>query len=128
MTIHRRPTPTISTNQITHGHQNRLVAFLISGWGISHFFTNTQNTQPRGLKKRKINNRTWVSSKCRREVCDTFVQLSVHFAGYCEGVFALNSRKPQGMLTNLLTLVNPASVGHQVLAATFLTSVDWTPL
>ena len=29
------------------------------------------------------------------------------------------------MLTHLIALVNPASVGQQVLAAAFLTSVDW---
>ena len=32
------------------------------------------------------------------------------------------------MLTYLLALVNPASVGQQVLAAAFLTSDDWSPL
>ena len=32
------------------------------------------------------------------------------------------------MLTYLLALVNPASVVQQVLAVTFLTSVDWSPL
>ena len=31
------------------------------------------------------------------------------------------------MLTYLLALVNPVSVGQQVLAVTFLTSVDWSP-
>ena len=32
------------------------------------------------------------------------------------------------MLTYLLALVNPASVGQQILAAAFLTSVGWYPL
>ena len=43
--------------------------------GISQFFTNTQNTQQRGWKKKKNKQtRTWVSSKCKRgEVGDTFV-------------------------------------------------------
>ena len=37
VTIHRRPTPTISTIQNTHGHQNCLVVFLISGQGYFTF-------------------------------------------------------------------------------------------
>ena len=36
--------------------------------------------------------------------------------------------KPLAMLTYILALVTPASVDQQVLAAAFLTSVDWSPL
>ena len=50
------------------------------------------------------------------------------FAGYRERCIRAKLHKPQGILTRLLALVNPASVDQQVLAAAFLTSVDWSPL
>ena len=98
--------------------------------GISHFFTNPQNTQPRRWKKKKrTSNRAWASSKCkRREVCDTFVSLSAHLQATADVYLSEKSTQPLGMLTPLLALVSPASVSQQVLAAAFLTSVDWSPL
>ena len=86
MTIHRRPTPTISTNQTSHGHQNRLVVFLISGQGYFTFLY-----QPKGWKKKKNKqSQAWVSSKHKKgEVCDTIV----HSVGLRERVLEQNSHK-----------------------------------
>ena len=106
------------------------MVFSSLAWGSSHSFTNTQNIQLSGWKKKKNKKlRAWVSSMCKRgEVCDTFVQLFVHLL-VIAGVYLLEtSTKPLGMLTHFLTFVNPASVGQQVLAVAFLTSVDWSPL
>ena len=125
MTIHRRPTPTISTNQTTHGHQNRLVVFLISD---TFLYKHTKYTTE-GWKKRRTNNRVWVSSKLKKgEVSDTFVQPSVHLQAITSVYLRETATKPLGMLTHLLALVNPASVGQQVLAAAVLTPVDWSYL
>ena len=98
--------------------------------GISHFFTNTQNAQLRVWKKKKNKqSRAWVSSECKKgEVGDTFVQFSMHLQAIASVLSCETSTKSLGMLTHLLMLVNPASVGQQVLAVTFLTSVDWSPL
>ena len=46
------------------------------------------------------------------------------FAGYR----ACISTKPLGLLTPVLALVIPASVGQHVIAAAFRTSVEWSPL
>ena len=85
-----------------------LVAFLISDRGYLTFFTD--KTQLRGWKKR-TNKQTqaWVSSNHKREVYDTF-------CAFCELKRACTQAKtltkPLAMLTCLLALVNPASVGQ----------------
>ena len=59
-------------------------------------------------------------SERKREVCDIF-------CAFCELTRACTRAKsltkPLAMLTCLLALVNPASVGQQVLAVVFLTSI-----
>ena len=53
--------------------------------------------------------------------------LSIYMSASLSVALRKTSSKPLGMLT-LLTVVNPASVGQQLLAAAFRTSVDWSPL
>ena len=74
MRIQRRPTPTFTTNQTTHSHQNRLVVFLTSGQEYFTFlYGYTKHNKEVGRKKR-TNNRALVSSKRKEgEVCNTFV-------------------------------------------------------
>ena len=73
--------------------------------GISHFFTNTQNTQPRGWKKKKNKqSRAWVSARMEKSVtllCILWANASVYSNE--------TPTKPLGLLTHFLALVNPAS-------------------
>ena len=91
VTIRHQPTPTISTNQTTHSHQNRLVVFSSLAGGISHFFTNTQNTQPREWKGKKNNHGLGLapSARSRWHFCAALRA----FAGYCGRVFVRNFHK-----------------------------------
>ena len=78
----RWPTPTISTSLNHSGPSDCLVVSLISGLGYFPFlYGHTKHnihTWEGGRKENK-QTRTWVSSKRKKgEVCDTFVQLSVH--------------------------------------------------
>ena len=63
-----------------------------------------------GGRKENKQTRTWVSTKRKKgEVCDTFVQLSVHLQAIA-GVYSSEiPTKSPGMLTHSLTLANPAS-------------------
>ena len=90
--------------------------------GISQSFTNTKYTTER-VEGKKNNHRLGLAPNARRSLWHFYAALC-EFVGYCERVFTQNSHKPLGMLTYLLTLVYLASVGQQVLAAAFLTSVD----
>ena len=115
--------PPISTRQTTHGHQNRLVVFLISGQGYFTFLYQHTKYTTEWMEEKNKQSRAWVSSKHKRgEVCDTFVQLSVHLQAIAGVYLRKTPTKPQGMLTHLLTLVNPAYVGQQVLATVSLVS------
>ena len=113
--------PTISAS-LNHSWPLELWLFSSPARGISHFFTDMQNTTEKRTNKQT---RAWVSSKCKRGKSDTFY-------AFCELTWACTQAKtltkPLAMLTYLLTLVHPAFVGQQVLTATFLTSVDWSPL
>ena len=74
--------------------------FLSLAGGILHSFTKTQNTQPSGWKKRRTNNRAWVSSKCKwGEVCNIFLLLFVHLQAIAGVYLRETSTKPLGMLT-----------------------------
>ena len=78
-----------------------------------------QNTQPRGLKKRE-QTRTWVSSKRKKgEVCDIFVQLSVHLHAITSVYSSEIPTKSPGMQTHLLTFANLASVSTGLAPALF---------
>ena len=103
---------------------HQVVFFSSLARGISHFFTDTQSTTERVEEKNKQTNkqtRAWVSSKRKKErslwhfLCIRWVNASV----YSSKILT----KPLAMLTCLLALVNPASVGQQVLAVVFLTPV-----
>ena len=97
----RRQIPKISTNQTTHGYQNRLVVFLISGLGYFTFFTDTQSTTKRVEEKNKRTNTDLGQLQAQEgEVCDTF-------CAFCELTRACTRAKtltkPLAMLTHLLT-------------------------
>ena len=100
----------------------------MSGLGYFTFlYQHTKYTIER--MEEKNNHGLWLVLSAREGgVCDTFVLLSVHLQAITGGYLRETSTKPLGMLTYLIALVNPASVGQQVLAAAFLTSVDWSPL
>ena len=94
-------------------------------WGISHFFTDTQLTTERMKEKKNKQSCAWVSSKRKKgEVGDTFVELFMHLQAIARVYSRKTSTKPLGMLTDLLGLVNTASVGQQVQTVDFLTSPD----
>ena len=105
------------------------MVFLIFGRGYFTFLYQLTKSTTEGVERKKNKQtRTWVCSKCKKEeVCDIFVQLCVS-VGQRERVFEQNSHKPWAMPTYLLALVNPASVGQQVLAVAFQTFVDRSPL
>ena len=58
------------------------------------------------------------------EVYDTFVQLSMLLQAIVGVYLCETPTKTLGMLTHLLALVKPASVGQLVQAAAFLTYID----
>ena len=107
MTIQRRPTPTISIPiQTTHGHQNHLLFFLISGQGYFTFhYQHTKYTTEMVEENKNKQSQAWVSSKRKKgEVCDIFVH-SVFLWTHAN----IYSHKPLAMLTYLLALVNSGS-------------------
>ena len=84
--------------------------------GVFHISLPTYKIHNRGggrkEKTKTKNNRARVSTKRKREeICNTFVQLSVHLQVIAGVYLRETSTKPLGMLTRLLALVNPASVG-----------------
>ena len=80
--------------------------------GITHFFTDTQNTTERVEEKNKRTN-TELDQLQEQE------RGSLWHCAFCELTWACTRTKFWH-----LALVNPASVGQQVLAVVFLTSVD----
>ena len=72
--------PTISTSLNHSWPLESSCGFSHLRSGLLHISLRTHKAQTRGRKKRtNEHTRTWVSSKRKREeVCDTFVQLSVH--------------------------------------------------
>ena len=62
------------------------------------------------------------------KVCDIFVQLSVNLLAIVSVYLRETSTKPLGMLTHLLALVIPASIGQQVRAAAAFLTVNWLDL
>ena len=89
--------------------------------GVLHISLQIRKAQPRGWKKRtNEQTRTWVSSKRKKgEVYLTLCILRANVSVYSNEI--LTSYK---QCWYLLALVNPVSVGQQVLAVVFLTSVD----
>ena len=76
---------------------------------FSSWTHKTQHIQLREWRKRE-QSQTWVSYKRKKgEVCDAFVQLSVHLWTIVSMYSSEIPTKPQGMLTNPLMLVNMAS-------------------
>ena len=94
--------------------------------GALHISLHIRKTQPRGW--RKITNeqtRVWVSPKGKKgEVFVTVLHGSPCICRLSRAcILRETSTKPLGVL-NHSSLVNPASVGQQVLAVVFLTLVD----
>ena len=119
VTIHRRPTTTPQPNSSWPSW-----FFSSLARGISYFLMDTKNTTERVEEKEQtIGLGLAPSARGRKSV-----QLSVHLQAIAGVYLRETFSKPLGILTHLLELVNPASVGQPVLAATFLTSVDWSPL
>ena len=67
MTIHHWPTPTISTNQTTPGHQNRLVVFLISGQGYFTFLYQQTKYNREDERKEEQNQGLGLAPGARKE-------------------------------------------------------------
>ena len=110
MTIHRRPTPTISTSQTTRGHRIRSSGFSHLRpeiFQISLWTPETRHTQPRGQeKRRKIYHRLVLDPSARREMfVKLFLQLSVHLQAIAS---VYSSEIPTKPLTHLM-LTNLAS-------------------
>ena len=99
---------------------DRLVIYLRH---YTFLYGHTNHNREDGKKRTNKQNRAWASSKRKREVCDTFVQLSVPLYAIAGVYLRETSTKPLGMLTYFLALISPASVGQQVLAVVFLISV-----
>ena len=83
-----------------------------------------------GGRKRKTNNYgLGLAPSARREKSVTFWCSSpVHLLAIAWVYSRETPTKPLGMLTHLLALVNLESIVQRVLAAAFLTSVDWSSL
>ena len=80
-----------------------------------------RKTKPRGWKKRTNKQGPGLAPNTRkREICDIFCPFSELTRAYTR---VKTLTKPLAMLTCLLALVNPDSVGQQVLAVVFLTCV-----
>ena len=92
--------------------------------GVSHISLQIRKAQPRGGRKRSNERtRTWVSSK-RKKGSLWHCAFSMHLKTIAGVYFAWNFYKSHKQCWHLLALFNPASVGQQVLAVTFITSVD----
>ena len=101
---------------------NRLVVSLTSDQGHYTFFLQIHKTQPGGWRKRTIEEtRTWVSSK--RKKGEVYVTLCILWANV--SVYSNEILTSHYQCWHLLALVNQASVGQQILAVVFLTSVDF---
>ena len=95
--------------------------------GALHISLQILKTQPRGRRKgAHEETRAWDSSK--QEMGEVYVTLLCSSPCICRlsraHILRETSTKLQRMLTHLFALINPASVGLQVLAVVFLTSVD----
>ena len=108
----RWPVPTISTSSTSSWSSDRLVVSLIFSQGISHYFTNIQDTTyttVRVEEKKSKQAQTWVSSKCKMgEVCDTLMWFSVHLA-IASTYPSRISTQPPGTLIHPLALADLAS-------------------
>ena len=94
--------------------------------GVFHISLPTHKIHNRegGRKRRTNKHGLGLAPSVRREKSLTF--LCILWAN--TSVYSSETpTKPRGMLIHFLALVNPASVGQHVLAATLLTSVDWSP-
>ena len=106
----------------------RLVVFLISGQGYFTFpYGYAKHNWGRGRKEEQtIGLGLAPNARAGEGSLWHFCAAFREFAGYRGRVFTQNFEKASR--THFLALVNPASVGQQVLVAAFLNSVDWSPL
>ena len=127
MTIHHWLTPTISTNQTTHGHQNCLLVFLISGQGYFTFLYWYAKHNWEGERKEEQNHGLGLAPSATGRSLWHFCAALCAFVGYRGRIFARNSHKATRTADSFSCIGQP-ELSPQVLAATFLTSVNWSPL
>ena len=120
--------PTISASLNHSWPVIHLVVFLISSQ--RYFFADMQSTTERVEEKNKRTNTDL--GQLQAQEAGKSIWHFLYILCFCELTRTCTQvktfTKPLAMLTWLLALVHPASRGHQVLAAAFLTSVNWSPL